>query len=78
MRAGKRLWLEQGIDTTGLPYGYRCGFVFSFEPQEETTYVSEYRNANMRCQVRLYRLNEVGERVPEPSLRVEQSRLCMI
>lgn len=78
VRAGQRLWLEQGIDTSGLAFGYTCGFVFSFEPEADTTYVSEYRSENMRCQVNLYRLSATGERIRETSLRIEKPRLCLI
>jgi hypothetical protein len=76
VRAGQRLWLEQGIDTSGTAYGYTCGFVFSFSPEADTTYISEYTNQNRQCQVKLYRLTASGEKVIERSVRREKNRLC--
>lgn len=77
VRAGKRVWIEQGIDTSGTPMGYICKLAMSFEPQEDTTYVSEYSNANMRCTLRLYRLKADGTLERDTTVQAERTKACM-
>ena len=77
VKAGQRIRIEQGIDTTGLPSSYKCGLAFSFEPQSDTTYVSKYVREGMRCRIALHRLSAKGELTQEPSMRIEQPRMCL-
>ena len=76
VKSGRRIRIEQGYDTSGLPSSYKCGFAYSFEPQAETTYVSEFERGPTRCKVGLYRLTATGERVVEPSMSFEQPSYC--
>lgn len=76
--AGKRIWIEQGVDTRGLPIGFYCGLRLSFEPQENTTYIAEYQLTGMRCRMGLYRLDESGKRAPEPTVQTHRARTCLI
>jgi len=71
-----RVWIEQGIDTTGTAFGMKCGFRYSFVPLPNTTYVSEY-SMHGSCEIALYRLNENGERIPESSARREPDISCL-
>ena len=76
VKAGQRIRIEQGIDTSGLAYAFKCGFALSFEPQAETTYVSEYKREGTRCKIGLFRLSAKGELTKEPSMRMESPRAC--
>ena len=76
VNTGKRIRIEQGIDTSGLAFGFKCGAAFSFVPQPETTYVSEYKRAGSRCRIGLNRLTAKGELTEEPSMRMESPRAC--
>lgn len=78
IKDGARVWVEQGIDTTGLAYGMKCEFHYSFEPQRDSTYVSEYSSDARSCKIAVYRLSASGERVPEASVRREPGRLCFL
>jgi len=77
VKAGQFLWIEQGVDTTGLPYGYKCSSAYSFVPEAGARYVSEYVNDFSRCRVLLQRVLEDGRKVIEPSAKVEDPRTCL-
>lgn len=75
LRAGQRVWIEQGIDTSGLPLGVQCGLAYSFEPVEGQSYVSEYYNDGLKCRIAVYRL-EGATRMPVKTVRRESQKFC--
>ena len=76
VKSGQRIRIEQGFDTSGLPNSYKCGLAYSFEPEAETTYVSEFVRLPTRCRIGVYRLGANGELTKEPSMRIEQPSAC--
>jgi hypothetical protein len=76
VRAGQRIWIEQGFDTRGTPYGVFCGLAYTFVPEEGARYVSEYIRQSGQCQLTLYRLSSQDEKVREPTLKREAPRRC--
>jgi len=76
IRAGKRIWIEQGFDSRGTAFGMYCGLALSFEPIEGATYVSEYQLIGMKCQMALYRITDSGERIREQSATRTNPRSC--
>lgn len=68
INTGKRLYIEQGIN--GLTQ--RCLLARSFEPREETTYVSEFRSNGSQCGIEIYRYDAQGRRVPDDTVRLER------
>jgi hypothetical protein len=65
--AGRRLWIQQGIDTMGLAFGMSCGFVYSFVPDQGAIYISEYKLEGRRCYLRLSKKLESGTLEPVAS-----------
>ncbi len=78
IHAGKRIWIDQGIDTRGTMLGYYCGTALSFIPEEDTTYIAEYTNEAMRCRISLYRLASTGAREREVTVRYEKPKACIL
>jgi hypothetical protein len=71
IRADRRLWIQHGVDTRGSGFGINCGFVYSFVPEKDVNYASEYKLEFGRCSVILKRQLASGVWVPEPSAAQE-------
>lgn len=78
IRDGARIWVEQGVDTTGLAFGFKCVLAYSFVPEPNTEYVSEYSMSYPRCNITIHRLTPYGTKVPERSAQKESPRFCML
>jgi hypothetical protein len=78
IKEGARVWIEQGIDTSGLAYGMSCGFHYSFEPKAGIAYVSEYSNEGGSCNISLYQVSVTGIKTREPSVHREPKRTCLL
>ncbi|HSI37475.1 MAG TPA: hypothetical protein VK946_00210, partial [Methylotenera sp.] len=76
--AGKRIKIEQGFDTRGLNYGIYCGLALSFIPEEDLTYVAEYKLQGSQCHISLFRITDTGERKLEPSTTTEKRYSCWL
>ena len=76
LRAGQRVWIEQGIDTSGLMFAYTCKFAYSFEPEEGSSYVSEFHNDGRGCQLGVFKVSSDGSRVEVNSARREKPKSC--
>lgn len=68
VKTGKRLYIEHGIH--GLTQG--CLLALSFEPKEETSYVSEFRADGAYCGIEIYRFDAQGRRVRDETVRLER------
>ncbi len=73
--ADRRLWIQQGVDTRGLAFGMFCGFAYSFMPEKDANYLSEYVMYGGRCSISLMKQAESGAWLHEPSLE-QQPKGC--
>lgn len=75
LRAGQRVWIEQGIDTSGLAFAVMCKLAYSFEPEEGQLYVSEFHNDGRQCRLTLRRVDG-SSRVEVLTSRQERPKSC--
>jgi hypothetical protein len=78
VRAEKTIWIEQGFDTSGLPFGMYCGLALSFQPEAGASYVSEYALSGGRCRMTIFRINPSGNRERVQSSKNEAPKTCLI
>jgi hypothetical protein len=77
VRAGRRIWIEQGTNLSSPGWTHSCRPAASFEPQKGITYVSEYLADAKRCSIAVYRVDALGRRTREPSARGEERNSCL-
>lgn len=76
--AKKRLWVEPGSSTRGVPGGSECIIPMSFVAQAGKEYFVVYEIAGGFCNARILTYNESGKLATEPSLRREKFERCML
>lgn len=69
---GKRLWITQS-SLTGSSY---CGGEISFEPEAGGIYLTEFRQFDRQCNMRISRITPDGRRAIEPSARLGNYSGC--
>ena len=76
--ANKRLWVEPGFSSLGVPGGSECVIPMSFVAQPGKEYFVVYETAGHSCNARILTRNEGGKLVIEPSLKREKFERCMM
>ncbi|AXA91989.1 hypothetical protein [Massilia sp. YMA4] len=74
--AGRKLFVEPGFSSAGLPGGFTCVSPMSFVPQAGQEYFVVYQLSGMRCYGQILTKDPGGAVVPVPTAK-EQSRICM-
>lgn len=76
--ANKRLWVEPGFSSLGLPGGTECIIPMSFVAQAGKEYFVVYETAGLSCNARILTRNEAGKLALEPTLKREKFERCMM
>ncbi|WP_297810385.1 hypothetical protein [uncultured Methylophaga sp.] len=63
VRANKPVWIEQGFDTSQLPYGIACVIGYRFTPEENTRYEAHYILNGVNCHIELYEILDSGKNI---------------
>lgn len=75
--ANKRLWVEPGFSTLGVPGGSECIIPMSFVPQAGKEYFVVYERLGFSCNARILTRNDTGKLALEPTLKLEKFERCM-
>lgn len=76
--ANKRLWVEPGFSSLGVPGGAECIIPMSFVAQVGKEYFVVYETAGRSCNARILTRNEAGKLTLEPTLKREKFERCMM
>jgi hypothetical protein len=64
--ADRPFFMVRHFSSEGLPYGRLCRRAVTFTPSAGVSYVADFTRDAAGCNIAIYRLNEAGQRVPEP------------
>lgn len=74
--ANKRLWVEPGFSSLGVPGGSECVIPLSFVAQAGKEYFVIYETAGRSCNARILTRDEGGKLAIERSLKREKFERC--